>query len=178
MKRRVQSWLEYGKNIDLMESDSAEIEKVIEALADMPLRIESLSKGLDKTFLHLRSEEESWSPNDILAHMRACADVWGKSIMAMISQDHPTLRYISPRTWIRKTNYPDLDFHVSLEAFSKQRNELLDALKPLKTSDWSRGATFRPTTRGKKPTILSYARRIARHENEHYAQLADLLKGI
>jgi hypothetical protein len=36
--------------------------------------------------------EGAWSPNEILAHLRACADVWDGGIQAMIERDHPTLR--------------------------------------------------------------------------------------
>jgi hypothetical protein len=161
-----------------MKVDPAEIEKAIQALADTPHRLKSLSKGRGKTQLHFRSDVEPWSSNDILAHLRACADVWGKSIMAMISQEHPTLRYISPRTWMRKTNYPEQDFYDSLEAFTEQRNELLEALKALKNNDWSRGATFTATTKGREQTILSYAQKIAQHENEHCIQIEVLLKVI
>jgi hypothetical protein len=159
-----------------MNVKSVEIEATLKALADTSHRLNSLSNGLDKTQLHFRSDEEPWSANDILAHLRACSDVWGKSILAMISQEHPTLRYISPRTWMRKTNYADQDFHVSLEAFTKQRNELLEALKALNINDWSRGATFTGTTKGREQTILSYAQRIARHENDHCIQIEALLK--
>ncbi len=105
--------------------------------------------------------------NDILAHLRTCADVWGNHIAIMITQDHPTLRYISPRTWIKKTNYPSLEFHSSSEAFSQQRNELLQSLNSLKMKDWVRGATFRGTTRGREQTIWSRAQQMVQHEIEH-----------
>ena len=159
-----------------MKADSAEIEQVLKSLADTPHHLKSLSKGLSKTQLHRRSNEEPWSSNDILAHLRACAEVWGKSIMAMISQEHPTLRYISPRTWMRKTNYPEQDFHTSLEAFTRQRNELLQTLNALNTKDWSRGATFTATTKGREQTVLSYAQRIVDHETAHCIQVEALLK--
>lgn len=161
-----------------MKVDSAEIERTLKSLAATPLRLKVLSQGLDKTQLHYRSDEVPWSVNDIQAHLRACADVWGKSILAMISQEHPTLRYISPRIWMRKTNYPEQDFHASLEAFTRQRNELLEALNALKNNDWSRGATFTATTKGREQTILSYAKRIAEHENEHCIQIEGLLKKV
>jgi hypothetical protein len=48
--------------------------------------------------------------------------------MKILKQDNPTFRYVSPRTWIRKTNYPDLDFKASL-AFRKQREDLLKVLQ-------------------------------------------------
>jgi DinB family protein len=166
------------KGLGEMKVDYAEIEKTLKSLTASPDRLKALSKGLDKTQLHFRSAEEPWSFNDILAHLRGCADVWGKSILAMISQEHPTLRYVSPRTWMRKTNYPEQDFDISLEAFTKQHNELLEALKALTNNDWSRGATFTATTKGREQTVLSYAQRIAQHENEHCIQIEALLKEI
>ncbi len=159
-----------------MKIDPAEIESVLNLLAQTPRRISSASNGLENARLHFKSDEEAWSANDILAHLRACADVWGKSILVMIVQDHPTLRYVSPRTWIRKTDYPGLEFRLSLETFTRQREELLKLLKALKIEDWSRGATFTGTTKGREGTVLSYAQQMARHENEHCEQIETLLR--
>ncbi len=159
-----------------MKVDPAEIESVLNLLEQTSSRIASASESLENARLHIKPDEEAWSANDILAHLRSCADVWGKSMMVMIAQDHPTLRYISPRTWIRKTDYPGLEFRLSLKAFAKQRDDLLKALKALKIEDWSRGATFTATTKGREQTILSYAQRMARHENEHCEQIEILLR--
>jgi hypothetical protein len=153
----------------------SEIGQLLESLAATPRRLEALSRDLDDALLSFRSDEATWSANDILAHLRACADVWGGSILAMITQDHPTLRYVSPRTWMKKTSYPELDFHTSLQAFTQKRAELLQTLQVLKGADWSRGATFTATTRGREQTILSYVRRIVDHEGEHCEQLEALL---
>ncbi len=161
-----------------MKVDTGEIEKILSSLAETPSRILTASQGLEASRLHNRLDDETWSANDILAHLRSCADVWGKSIMAMIAQDHPTLRYISPRTWIRKTNYPKLEFGFSLDAFTRQRAELLAALESLAVEDWSRGATFTGTTEGREHTILSYAQRIASHENEHCQQIEALSNSL
>ncbi len=88
------------------------------------------------------------------------------------------MRYVSPRTWMRKTNYPEQDFHTSLEAFTNQRKELLEALRTLPNNDWSRGATFTATSKGREQTVLSYAQRIAQHEDAHCIQIEVLLKEI
>jgi hypothetical protein len=159
-----------------MQVTSIEIETALKLLAATPRRLASASKGLENTRLHLKPDHDSWSANDILAHLRACADVWGKSISAMLAQDHPTLRYLSPRTWIRKTNYLELEFDASLLAFAKQRKELVQTLNALAHKDWSRGATFTASTKGREHTVFSYARRIAQHENEHCEQIAAVLK--
>jgi DinB superfamily len=159
-----------------MKVSPAETERVLRLLAATPRRIASLSRGFEIGKLHFRPHQDSWSANDILAHLRACADVWGKSIVEMITRDHPKLRYISPRSWIRKTDYLELEFRGSLKAFTEQRRELLRALKGLAIEDWSRSATFTATTKGREETVFSYACRIAEHENKHCDQIEAVLK--
>src|SRR5215831_3973330 len=159
-----------------MKVSPAETESVIRLLAATPRRIASLGRGVEIGNLHFRPHADSWSANDILAHLRACADVWGKSIVEMITRDHPKLRYISPRSWIRKTDYLELEFPGSLKAFTDQRRELLRALKGLAIKDWSRSATFTATTRGREQTVYSYACRIAEHETSHCHQVETVLK--
>ena len=155
-----------------MKVFSTETEKVLKLLAATPRRIASLSQGIDIGKLQFKPDQDSWSANEILAHLRACADVWGKSIIAIITLDHPTLRHISPRGWIRRTDYLQLEFKSSLATFAQQRHELLSVLKGLATRDWSRAAT----TKGREETVLSYASRMAEHENKHCGQIEEVLK--
>jgi uncharacterized damage-inducible protein DinB len=159
-----------------MNTTPTEIESVLNSLAATPRLIATASEGLSPAQLRFKPDDDTWSMNEVLAHLRACADVWGKSIMAMIVQDHPTLRYISPRSWIKRTDYLSLHFRLSFEAFSTQRQALLQSLKALEPIDWSRGATFTATTKGREQTVLSYAQRISRHEVEHCEQISTLVK--
>ncbi|MCX6048874.1 MAG: DinB family protein [Chloroflexi bacterium] len=161
-----------------MQATSTETEKLLDLLAETPQRLQSLISRLEDARLQTKLDQDAWSANDILAHLRSCADVWGKSILAMISQDNPTLRYISPRTWMRKTNYPQQEFHRSLQTFTQQRYELLAALKLLTIEDWSRTATFTGTAKGREQTIFSYVQRIVEHEMQHLAQLESGLNAI
>jgi hypothetical protein len=161
-----------------MQATSVEIEKILELLAGAPHRLASMTKDLEDAQLYIKSDKDSWSVNDILAHLRSCADVWGKSIMTMIAEDNPTLRYVSPRTWIRKTDYPEQEFRISLQAFAKQRHQLLMSLKALAIEDWSRMATFTGITKGREQTIFSYARRMAEHETQHVDQIESILNSI
>lgn len=155
---------------------ASEIGDVLRLLADIPGRIEALSRGQSEDRLCRAPEEGAWSANDILAHLRACADVWGGSIQSMIGRDHPTLRYVSPRTWIRKTTYLMQPFANSLLAFTTQRQVLVLALSALGPAEWARGATFTGTTRGREQTVLTYSHRMAAHELEHCAQLQATLR--
>src|SRR5262245_23619359 len=125
-------------NLHRMKVSPDETENVLRLLTATPRRIASLSRCVEISKLHFRPHPDSWSANDILAHLRACADVWGKSIVEMITRDHPKLRYISPRSWIRKTDYLELECRESLKAFTDQRHELLRSLKGLAIKDWSR----------------------------------------
>jgi hypothetical protein len=161
-----------------MEQSANEIDEVVARLADTPRRVALITQGLEEAELHRQPDANSWSPSDILAHLRANADVWGKSILRMIAEDHPTIRYVSPRGWMTRSGYTAQEFSASLAAFSGQREELLEALRRLSSADWSRGATFTGTTLGREQTVLSYAGRIAGHEAQHIPQLEDAVKAV
>lgn len=155
-----------------MKVIEAAIPEILRALADAPTRIEKAGLRVDKKRLHVRSPKEPWSPNDILAHIRSCADVWGGSMEKMLEQDHPKLGYIHPRQWIKRTNYLELDFHTSFKAYKSQRRKLLQALKKLSLNDWARGAIIQ----GREHTIFTQARRMAMHDSVHCEQIESLLQ--
>src|SRR5260221_8202306 len=118
-----------------MKASFPEIETYLKLLKATPRRLEKLTKPLDEVRLHARTQKEIWSVNDILAHLRSCADVWGDSIERMVVEENPTVPYRHPRQWIKKTNYPELPFHESLRAFVAQREKLLKVLKRLSFED-------------------------------------------
>lgn len=145
-------------------------------LADTPKQIARLARGHSHQQLHRKPNPTAWSAQEIVAHLRACADVWGRSIFRMLTEHHPTIRYVSPRSWIRNTDYLQQDFADSLQAFSHQRAILLDTLSGLDAAAWLRPATFTATTLGREATVLSYATRIADHEVGHLGQLHRTIK--
>lgn len=155
-----------------MKATLPEIEKYLYLLEETPQRLLKSTKSVDETRLQQRTAKEQWSVNDILAHLRACADVWGDSIDAMLAEEHPTVPYRHPRQWIKKTDYPELPFHESLKAFTAQRKQLLKALKRLSLEDWSRAATIQ----GREHTVFTQVRRMAMHENVHCEQIESLLQ--
>jgi hypothetical protein len=90
--------------------------------------------------LHTPPGPEEWSANDVLAHLRACADVWGNSIETILTQDDPVIGAVKPRTWIKKTDYLEQEFQPSLLAFTRQRTGLVKTLEGLAPKDCSRTA--------------------------------------
>lgn len=150
-----------------MKVTQAEIEEILSILSETPVRISAAGNGLSNEQLNSKSDPNSWSANEILAHLRACVDVWVSDIDAMLEGDEPTLRYLSPRTWMRKTDYPELDFHLSFQLFKEQRSELLKKLSALEFDDWSRSVLIKD----RHQTVFSHARRLAYHEQGHWEQL-------
>ncbi len=154
-----------------MPSRSLTIEQVLILLAETSPRIAVLTAGLTQAQLHTTPNPDEWSANDVLAHLRACADVWGNCIVAIITQDTPTLRAVNPTTWIKKTDYLEQEFQPSLHAFTTQRTELLAVLEPLAPEGWSRAATVTGAGKVLDRTVLGYAQRLAGHERPHLKQI-------
>jgi hypothetical protein len=64
------------------EVNSAEIEQFLGLLREAPRRIAAATNAVTESQLYLRTEDEPWSVSDILAHLRASADVREKFIHA------------------------------------------------------------------------------------------------
>jgi hypothetical protein len=152
------------------------IDQVLTQLKEQPEAIAALTTGLPRGRLHEPPSPGEWSVNDVLAHLRSCADMWGRYIAMIIAEDRPTFRAMNPTTWIKSTNYPELDFAPSLRAFAKQRTELLAFLRPLPKAAWSRSATVTGAGRPRERTVLEYGRWLANHELTHVKQIARIVQ--
>jgi hypothetical protein len=153
-------------------------DEVLSRLAEGPPRISTAADGLSAKQLRT-SPDDGWSANEVLAHLRACGDVWGGHIIAIVEEDRPTRRGISPRTWMKKTNYTDLDFRESFAAFSAQRADLLHVLEELTPEDWSRTALIKSYgSMTNEHSALFFADGLARHERVHVKQIEQVAAAI
>jgi hypothetical protein len=152
-------------------------DRVLAALEEQPKEIATLTAGLPRARLHRGPSRGEWSVNDVLAHLRSCGDMWGKCMATILGEQRPTIRAMNPRTWIKSTNYPELEFAPSFRAYAKQRAELLALLRPLPKAGWSRGATVTGAGRPRERTVLEYAQRLANHERTHVTQIARIVAG-
>jgi hypothetical protein len=153
-------------------------EQLLALLRAHPQRIAALTDGLTPEQLRTAPAPGEWSANDVLAHLRSCADQWGGAIAAMLADDHPTLRAVNPRTWIKQTDYPDLEFRPSLDTFTAQRAELLAILEPLPPEGWARVAIVTGAGRTLERTVRFYAEWLATHERPHVKQIARIVAGL
>ena len=154
------------------------IEQVLTLLAEMPPRIAALTAGMQSAQLHTAPHPDAWSANDVLAHLRSCADVWGSCIRTILAEDAPTIRAVNPRTWISKTDYPEQSFQLSLHAFATQRADLLALLEPLSLAGWSRSATVTGAGKVLERSVLFYAQWMASHERPHAKQIERLVNDL
>jgi hypothetical protein len=146
-------------------------ESILDLLAEGPDRIAAATADLDDTRLRAAPAPDEWSITDILAHLRSCADVWGAGIATILAEERPTIRAVSPRTWIRDTDYPTLEFRTSLAAFASQRTDLLATLERTSASDWSRSAIVTGAGKRLERTMHWYAHGLAAHEQSHVKQI-------
>jgi hypothetical protein len=156
--------------INIVYDTPLTIEQLLEILESTPSRIAGLTQGLSPARLLESPEPGEWSARDVLAHLRACSDMWGKSIVVILSEDRPTFKAVNPTTWIKQTDYREREFGPLLKAFSLQRLELLAVLKPLAPGDWSRAAKVTGAGKPRERTVYTYAQWLANHEKSHLKQ--------
>ncbi len=147
-------------------------------LAAAPARLADLSAGLPPAQLLAPPEPGEWSARDVLAHLRACGDMWGKYIAVILSQDRPVIKAVNPTTWIKQTDYREQDFQPSLQAYSAQRAELLVVLKGLAPEAWARTATVTGAGRPRERSVYTYAQWLANHEQSHNKQMERIVNTI
>ena len=150
-----------------MRKDPRAPDDILALLRENPARMIELTAGLTPAQLRTPPEPDAWSLTDNLAHLRACADVWGDCIATMLAEEHPTIRAINPRGWIKRTNYRDLEFAPSFAAFTTQREALLTTLEVLSPEQWQRSATITGAGAPLTRDVHFYAQWLANHERTH-----------
>lgn len=146
-------------------------EQILSMLESGPPRLAATTAGLEPAQLQMSPSPGEWSANDVLAHLRSCADVWGSCIDTILTQKSPTIRAVNPRTWINSTDYLEQDFRHSLQAFSSQRTALLKLLVSLPKKSWSRQAAVTGAGKALERTVHFYAQWLATHERPHIKQI-------
>jgi len=162
-----------------MASRDLSIDDIMAILPETPRRIAALTVGLTPTQLHASPGPESWSVNDVLAHLRACHDVLGGNVLRILAEDNPTWKGMNPRAWLKKTDYPQWKFAPAFEAFKQQRAELLATLVPLAPDAWERTATVTGMLGETYERSASYyAAWLAGHERSHWKQIGRIVETI
>ncbi len=155
-----------------MKATAAAIEEILEVLERTPQILSRLAASSSAGQLAFAPDAKSWSAQQVLGHLRACADLWTHSIYAMLAEKEPELPDINERKYARAAGYPEVSFQHALAAFSLQRENLLRVIRLLKPEEWERGALIS----GRRHTVFTQVRRLAKHEADHCDQIEGLLK--
>lgn len=150
------------------------IQEQLNILEQTVPRITKCTDTLGESFLQTASTAGEWSANEILTHIRSCAEVWSYSIYAMLIIDAPELNNIHPNTWSKFQQYNTLSFAENLLAFDIQRQNLLRKLKHLSLKDWKRTGRF--SNKSNEYSVFSQTRRMAQHELGHCEQIESIIK--
>ena len=162
-----------------MTSRLLTVEEIMAILPETPRRIAEMTAGLTSRQLRAEPATEAWSVNDVLAHLRACHDVLGGSVLRILAEDHPTWKGMSPRAWIKKTDYREWAFAPAFEAFTTQRAELLAILEPLPRDAWERTATVTGMVGETYERSARYfADWMAGHERTHWKHIAQIVAAV
>lgn len=153
-------------------------EQILTQLATTPMQIDELTQNVSRHVLTISPAPGEWSTRDILAHLRSCSDMWGGYILKILNEDRPIYKAVNPTTWIKNTNYRELDFHLLLQAYAAQRAELLPHLKVLREEDWLREALVTGAGKPRIRTIHTYGLWLGNHERSHLRQMAKTINTV
>lgn len=145
---------------------------VLEVLTATPVRLAAVSGAVDR-----RPSADEWSAAEVLAHLRACGEVWGGCVRRLLAEDRPTIRALNPRTFHARTDWATRDWAEHLTAFTAERGSLLELLRDLAPAGWERSALVTGAGRPVERTVLTYAEWIASHERPHVKQVERAVAG-
>ena len=157
-----------------MKITPAEITKYLALLEAFPRNVAAQTAGLSEAQLRWSPGKKDWSIVEVIAHLRACTEIWSFSIYAMLAEDKPIFPLLDERRWTKAARYATFEFQSAFQIFCLQRQELLAVLKQLDFETWARSANIE----GRNHTVFSQGRRMALHETEHLKQIQALLDSL
>lgn len=144
----------------------ANIAKIMELLAQSPVRLDALVKSTPAERLRQPLGKGERTPTEVLAHMLNGEAVSSEMIYRALLVKEPFFDNIHPeRDWGKLTRFDLLEFSELLAYFKTRRKVLLRALSGLKEKDWARAV--REEGKQRKESVYWRARTIALHELDH-----------
>ncbi len=147
-------------------------------LDDVPKRIADIVAPLSSEHQLLPPAVGEWSANDVLAHIRCSADVWGGCIERILREERPAWRRVSPRSWKMLASYRAMGFEESFEAYRVQREALVAVLQGLAPGDWERVALVNEGSRVREWSVRRYVEALAQHEGVHLGQFEEIVAAM
>lgn len=157
---------------------TADAATLVRSLAETPVRVEGAARRLPEAQLAVAPPAGGWSPNEILWHIRASADVYGEHIARILGEDTPRWRHVSPRARMKQSRYDELPFADSFAVFARQRSELVALLGSIAPEAWQRFALVRVERRETRLTLYERVRGMTQHERVHCDQVDEVAAAL
>lgn len=143
---------------------------------------------LADTALSRRPSAGSWSPKEIVCHLRDIEELFMIRFRSMLAMDEPKFLVLGempakpdewgivagdplpldPDRWVEERQYLRNDTGAAMAAFHRRRTETLAFLARLTPERWQRGSIH--ATRGRM-TFAGWVALIAAHDENHLGQL-------
>ncbi|HUQ42105.1 MAG TPA: DinB family protein [Candidatus Limnocylindrales bacterium] len=148
------------------------MDEILTQLEEHPRRLLEISAAVPGTRLGSVPCLGTWSANDVLTHLRCCADAGAAAIRGLARTDGRIVSFVGPRTLFEEVDYRDRDFAANLRALTRQRRRLLALLRDLPRASWTRDGRTSDGGPARVRSILDYGQWLARHERKHVEALA------
>ena len=148
--------------------DSYQNNHLIQALSNLPGRIEECIAALSDTLLGWQPDEDSWSIQMVLAHLLHCEPLFQERLQHIFDHDNPTLAGFGPE---QATPISEQSSAALLDDFVAARKQTLTQIYAYSPDDWERPAVHR--VQG-KTTLKGQIQNIVKHDMEHLGQIYDL----
>lgn len=145
----------------------AQIDLHLQLLQDTLIYFRTYREAFEEGAITRQPAPGEWSAVEVLAHLRAYADVFSHAIDMFLLEDGPTIPYVDPNKWWGIQGYSAISFDENWQIFELNRRHLLRKLRALKPNQWERSGTIKTQTR----TVYGEMRRMALHEKGHESQI-------
>ena len=152
------------------------VSEILAQLEEHPRRLSEVAASLSAERLNDVPCLGTWTANDVLVHLRCCAEAGAAAVRGLAAADGTVVRFVGPRTLIEQVDYRDRDFADNLRALKRQRVGLLALLSGLPRARWSRPGRTSDGGPARARTILDYGQWLARHEHNHVEALERFAK--
>lgn len=153
-----------------------ELETLLLTLESTPALLARAAAGLSPAEMRRRPARGGFSFGENVWHL---ADLeregYGVRIRRILAEENPALLNFDGDRIARERVYQERDVECGIEAFTRAREQNVDALRRLSGSDWKRSGAQEGVGR---VTLDDIPRMMTDHDRSHEADIADLLGEI
>ena len=165
----------------------------LERLRSTPGEVARLLADRDEAALSRRPDGRSWSPTEIVCHLRDVEELFLVRFQTILAVDDPQIltlgatpealaawgiggevgHPLDPDRWAEDRQYARQDAAGALRAFSRRRHEVVTLLDGLSPRQWQRGGIHQ--ARGRMD-VGEWVASLAGHDDNHLGQLRRTLE--